>query len=233
LCGRHEDSEHHRLWQCQVVRNNGHKDIVASNHLIKDALATGSGPDGTSAASMRWPCFWQRGLIPRPWLEKGDEAKDLKWADGEFTKDKWDVHNKIVYVDESAGPFSSVPRLRRCGWGLVMLDADRKPTGAMSSTLLGETQTQVAACLDALLHLAKHSEGDVLVKPDCNAAVDGLKEAIKGNIKQFGANAGWWHEIKAALDARKGTMPRWESRCSCGCEGLHMPRHAIGRLDWQ
>jgi hypothetical protein len=206
LCGYHDDSEYHRMWECKVVKANLHKHIVSSNHLCKDAISTKGGESGAPTAAQRWPCFWQRGLIPKAWLASNDEAKDLTWADGEFSKEVWNVHNQIVYVDESAGPFSSVPPLRRCGWGLVMLDSDRNLTGAMSSTLAGSKQTQVVACLDALLYLARHSEGDVLVKPDCNAAVEGLRNAINGEIKHFGPNAGWWHDIGKAIACRKGRI---------------------------
>ena len=85
------------------------------------------------------------------------------------------------------------------------MDWDRTPLGAMGSTLAGQTQTQVAACLDAILHFAEHSHGDVVLKPDCNAAVDGLKALIKADLKHFCRDAGKWHDIAEALQRRNGT----------------------------
>ena len=97
----------------------------------------------------------------------------------------WDVHNQVVHVDESAGVHSSIPLLRRCGYGLVMLDDDRQVKGAFSSSLAGEQQTHVVACLEAILTLLRRSQGDVEIRPDCNAAIDGLRAAIRDETQQF------------------------------------------------
>ena len=204
LCGHHNDSEYHRMWECKVVQENGHEDIVRSNFLVDFAKRPAASGDGTTAAQNH-PCFWQRGLIPMDWI-KEEEVKPVKqWRSGEFGKDHWELHNRVVYVDESAGKHTSIPNLRRCGWGIYMMDGDSQAIGAMSSTLCGDVeQTQIAACLDAIHHTVKFSEGDVHIKPDCNAAVDGLRKVIRGEMDKYCANAIQWQSIKEALTERRG-----------------------------
>ena len=64
----------------------------------------------------------------------------------------------------------------------------------------------MVACLEAILVLLKHSQGDVVIRPDCNAAIEGLRLAIRGQVQQFCANAHWWHEIREAIQVRQGSV---------------------------
>ena len=104
-------------------------------------MAAGTSEDPRPAA-LRYPCFWTRGLIPNDWLSKGEEPQQQTKSFGEFSKSQWNVQGQTVYVDESAGIHSSNPHLRRCGYGLVILDDKSDVTSAYSSTLGGDEQTQ-------------------------------------------------------------------------------------------
>ena len=89
------------------------------------------------------------------------------------------------------------------------MNEQRVQTGALASTLQTESaaeQTQVVACIDAILHLAKFSHGDVTLRPDCNAGVDGLRQVLRGESPQFGPNADRWFKISEALKVRQGSM---------------------------
>ena len=157
LCGAAEDSEAHRLWHCPAVCNSKLRDIVASNHLCVEARATA--PDDPRPAHQRVPCLWLRGIIPSPWLET-KVPENIKTASmGIFEQDDWNLHQKTVYLDESAGRYSSNPSLRRCGWGLYVMDDERCPSGAYSATLPGAQQSQIRACLEGILHIARRSTG--------------------------------------------------------------------------
>jgi hypothetical protein len=70
-----------------------------------------------------------------------------------------------------------------------MLDSALGMEGGVAGTLAGEKQTQIAACLAAILHLLLHSQGDVTLKPDCNYAVEGLKAVLRGHCPRHGAHA--------------------------------------------
>jgi ribonuclease HI len=203
LCGEGPDTEEHRLWWCSKVREQQDHAISSTNHLA--AFAKAIGDDGLSNAS-RCPAFWLRGLIPTSWMLPVPAPPQRIWTYGVFGNDQWNVHQRVVYVDESAGEFSSNPLLRRCGWGLVMLDSNLKLEGAVGGTLEGERQTQVAACLDAILYLIRHSSGDVIIKPDCNYAVEGMRSLLRGTLKQFCPHAHIWDQIRSALDGREGTV---------------------------
>ena len=85
-----------------------------------------------------------------------------------------------------------------------MINSEQEVVGAASGTQGGEDQTQVAACLAAILFVVRQSYGDVLLKPDCNVAIDAVNEVIRGQNKQFGAHAHILHELASALEQRRG-----------------------------
>ena len=204
LCGAPEDTDAHRLWYCTAVCNSTIKDIKASNHLCVEARAMTA--DDPRPACERVQCLWLRGIVPAPWLETKVPETTKTASMGILEEQDWNLHRRTIYLDESAGRYSANPCLRRCGWGVFVMDDDRQPIGAFSSTLAGSQQSQIRACLEGILHIARHSSGDVLVKPDCNAAVDGLKTVVAKGAPQFAKHADLWHQIKLALDDRIGTL---------------------------
>ena len=207
LCGYQNDGEGHRMWHCEVIKQSQDKDIVGSNHLIKDAVKLD--PDVDDSGLMRWqriPCFWIRSLIPSKWFSVEAPSEQKLWLNGICQEAIWCTGGRHVYIDESAGEFSANPWLRRAGWGMVILGADRQVIGAASGTQPGEDQTQTMAVLSAVLYLLKNSQGDVVIRPDCNMAVEGLQEVLKGNLTQFGSYAQMWHDIDGALGRRQGAV---------------------------
>ena len=207
LCGHPEDSEGHRLWHCPIVIASWESDIRETNFLIDDA--TKLDEDLDSSGLMRWqrvPCFWLRSLIPTQWVTF-EEPKDQRvWLSGLCGQEVWPLNGRHVYIDESAGECSSNPWLRRAGWGLVVLGDDREVLGAASATHPGPDQSQTSAVLAGVLYLLTHSTGDVVVRPDCNVAVDGLVDVLHGRLCQFGTYAQVWHEISQVPQTRTGNV---------------------------
>ena len=99
-----------------------------------------------STAMEEWPCFWLRGLVPRAWLTIDPLPTARTWSNGILGGGRANVHGETLYIDESAGNNSSVPHLRRAGWGIVALDDEGEAAGAAAGTQGGEVQTQIAAC---------------------------------------------------------------------------------------
>ena len=205
FCGQSDDTEEHRLWGCKVIMDSDDPDIARSNHLAKYAQRLADDGSGETMAQ-RAQCFWLRGLIPRSWITEDPTPAQRIWASGICQQELWDAEARSVYIDESAGAFSSNEVLRRCGWGFVILSEDNTVLGAVSGTQPGTEQTQNAAVLTGIEYMLKHSVGDICVRPDSNMAVDGLRRVLRGELSQFGPHAHSWHAISRALEARHGAV---------------------------
>ena len=110
-------------------------------------------------------CFWNRAIVPKPWLmlEKPPSSTQV-FAFGAASDGQGDLfctEDYVVYLDESGGDFSSDPRIRRAGWGLAFLpkrlgnsipelnDACQLTAG-FSGTVAGIVQSTPARCLDGI-----------------------------------------------------------------------------------
>ena len=213
LCGHETDDDWHRMWQCPAIMCNQDKDIQLSNHLCAQALCRErtivEGADMHSEYPMamkQWPCFWLRGLVPKDWLTIDPIPVARTWCNGKLGGERTNVHGRTLYIDESAGKNSAVPHLRRAGWGIVMLDDDGEAVGAAAGTQGGEVQTQIAACLSAIKYVAENTDGEVLLKPDCNYAVNGMDALLDSRHNQFGPHAHVWHDIRVAAKHRIGAI---------------------------
>eukprot|EP00974_Lingulodinium_polyedra_P098286 9526419-Lingulodinium_polyedra.AAC.1 len=105
----------HRVWQCPATMQLQLPTVLKSSQL--EPLATEAQPQELA--------FWGRGLIPWPWLGLSEPSDTMiVRAFGicaAVAAGTVDVADKVVFLDESGGPFSADPRLRRCGWGLALL----------------------------------------------------------------------------------------------------------------
>ena len=86
--------------------------VKSTQHLVPSALADAEGR-----------CWWTRGIVPRsryPDVPQVPEELETFWMGD---PDEWQ-HATKVYLDGSGGERTSDPRLRRCGWGAVIISDD-------------------------------------------------------------------------------------------------------------
>ena len=110
----------HLLYGCTVVNSIDHPDIVASNSLVRAALA----------GAAEHPAYWLRGLLPRAMVSipRPSRLLFLSMVSGRIpapaSQEKWP--EGTYYTDGSGGPFSSVPLLRRCAVGVARISVQEQ-----------------------------------------------------------------------------------------------------------
>ena len=110
-----------------------------------------------------------------------------------------DASQWIFYLDESGGPFSAEPLLRRAGWGLAAFHKDSDQLlGGIAGTIEGVAQTSNRAALLALEFALDRFRGDLEIVPDSKYVVDGINRK-KRHMIPVGANPHIWHSIGQKL----------------------------------
>ena len=111
-CAVGDDSFHQIC--CSVINGIPHDNIRNFQHLFQRAKRE----KNTS------PCFWTRGMVPAEWLVSGvgcgrttREAPNLRCVEGVAQN-----NCLIMFFDGTGRPFSTDRVLRRCGWGVAVLD---------------------------------------------------------------------------------------------------------------
>ena len=169
-CGA-RDSDIHTFWLCPANRHNTNKCTTSTNKLIQTAIL---GCD-------LLPCLWLRGIIPEPLTSVSEEywpKADLQVHYTQYTENHNNMHviSGTYYGDASGGKFSSYPKLRRCGVGLVHINLDS--TGKIcrewgcSMNLIGQVQTVPRAELFALHFLLNEAPANSVLE----FITDNLKE---------------------------------------------------------
>ena len=196
FCGE-QDTDVHRAFGCEAVLASEHPDIVKSNWLAVEARAGATG----------WPCLWLRGLLPLGLLKPEphpEEAHIWSLCREAHRGGLVPLHGRTVYLDESAGEYSSNPYLRRAGWGLAVLDHNLKLEFAWYGTVAGKWQTQNRAAIEALIFLTKHTEGDIIIAPDSLFLLNGAAGAESKDPSE--KHYDLWHEFVLAKQLRRGAL---------------------------
>ena len=81
----------------------------------------------------------------------------------------------VLATDGSGGPFSSEPRLRRCGWAFVAMDVDGDIVAQGWGPLEGWRQTVPLSELEAATQLAASIQGDLQLYVDASYLVRGVR----------------------------------------------------------
>ena len=110
------------------------------------------------------------------------------------------------------------------------MDAKLEPVGAYAYTMAGPRQTQVRACLEGILQLARRSSGDIVIKPVCNAGVDGLRKVLRGQFSRFGPHADVWDAIRQAASKREGKLEI--ERVDAHADPLSYVENGLVLTDW-
>ena len=215
-CGAAEESDFHRWWECPANDRLRVQDPEAfSTQVALHAYRFAS----------EFPCFVSRGIIPStltatsppPDATEGHYCPELK----ECTRRVWSTR-RDVFTDGSGGDHSADPRLRRCGWGFVVLapplgwgsdgEVDLEVEGMDDEevhvefegfgALAGPVQKVGRAELEAAIRLFTITAGPLSLYTDYKAMVTGFEGGPTKTMQSRMADM--WESFWAALDARPG-----------------------------
>ncbi len=175
------ESTYHQLWECP--KNEGI--TGAKLHLLPRAQA-------------EWreaPSYWLRGLPPIQWVERFCEAPPssrIVLSRGSSDEPVALDAGMTIATDGSGGAFSSDPRLRRCGWGFMVLDGAGQEVCPGRGPLLGWRQTVPLAELAAVRALLHVTTGPIQVYIDSKVVVKGIH---RGASWRHTRNAYQWEDV--------------------------------------
>ncbi len=110
-CKQHPD-DLHLFRTCPCLQNIPHKNISKTQHLVPLAVE----------GSITEPCLWLRGILPSHHTQLPGQYATPTVGLNIFRKQtlqaQWD--SNTYYGDASGGEFSSFPRIRRVGCGVVV-----------------------------------------------------------------------------------------------------------------
>jgi len=160
----------------------------------------------------RWPVFWLRGLVPKPWYEEvlqdhwpqADSYEVCEWGlFAEQTVVELPV-DAVTATDASGGKYSADPRLRRIkGAGVVILSKDFVLLGLLCCSVPGE-QAVNRGELFAMVLAAYRTSGDNIAATD-SAYVQ--KPCVIGEgAQQQTRHIYLWALLSAATVERQGRL---------------------------
>jgi len=202
-CNLEQADLEHMVWRCEAHKQSTDKDIISTNPLC---IASVEG-------CQRYPCFWLRGLVPGSWVKEklakyedidSEETKELGWEhleEGGSDPQQWPKlpEHSMIGTDGSAR-HGNKPRLRRAGWGYIILDKEGAPIAGRWGPLPGSTQTVPRAELWAMVQ-ATATHGDTKIYSDSAYVVGGWMKGRKWKHKE---NGDLWLQLWDHLGARQG-----------------------------
>lgn len=133
------ETEEHLCWECPKLEDR----LSQSGTHFGEAQGIWLAEQATSVREA--PCLWLRGLMPSAFTLPKDPAISVIQQGG-ISLDQLPTRIPfLVFLDGSGGRFSSDPRLRRCGWGIVViipLPHEYKIVSWVSGTLVGAQTEQ-------------------------------------------------------------------------------------------
>ena len=112
--------------------------------------------------------------------------------------------------DESGGADHTDVRLRRCGWGLAIMDSNNIQSclGGWYGNVVDEPQTTLKATITGALFALRRTSGDLTLLPDAQAFINGFFQATGakthgGSPIWTGPNAELWQELRDAVALRR------------------------------
>ena len=185
-CGAPTEDSVHTIWECEANNSIEDKIMDATKGLQKVALKH----------ARATPCLWTRGIIPEELVKVEPPPTHTETI---MVGDplEWQFDGmRIIFLDGSGGKHSSDSRLRRCGWGVAVMNFD-DPTNPQLTVgacggLAGSPQTAPRAEIVAAamgLQLQAPGGGVVLVS-DNKAFVDGSRKKKEHTLA--GGNGDVW-----------------------------------------
>ena len=208
-CGRFPETELHRHWECSA--NDELKACNKSKFLIPKARAQ----------AVKCPAFWLRGVVPAEWtvVPPPCDASDPCEENFDDLPDREGTPQNRLWLcgDGSGGVHTQDPRLRRCGWSWVELQAEGNVPStrihrAKSASLHGRRQTVNRAELLALLDGLLSTRGAVTFISDSAYVVNGfLKMRLQPAKYRPRSNRDLWSALKTASSFRDVEVCKIES----------------------
>ena len=153
-CGRSVDTALHMFWNCPANTNIDSESVQKTQYLIQAAVAKSEDEPG----------LWLRGLLPAHYTEiesqycPPDIVKPISTNPESIDWKSQNMMTGVFYGDASGGIFSSMPRIRRIGCGLVQVDGDDDLIWAHHFNLPGPFQTVPHSRRYVLLCLVRRLE---------------------------------------------------------------------------
>ena len=192
----------HRFWYCPANKKIDHPSIAKSDYLVSEARSYHA----------KFPCFWLRGVVPGAWLEDPcvkDEPRLRRFhIEGIHTFVPSSSSKQAVFTDGSGGKYTKDKRLRRCGWGWIVLSHPREGEFLCHQggfgTLEGWSQTVPRAELRAAIEAVAGTVGPVDIFTDCGMLVRGAARPMSQWCD--GANCDLWLELYTAVSNHRGSV---------------------------
>ena len=165
------------------------------------------------------PCFWLRGMVPRPWTTPPVSSSAMETrVTGLFCHQPVDVTGLFVGTDASGGPNTRDPCLRAVGWSVVLceLRADCLIEHGTISGLLPPGSTVPQGESFAIIQALLATTGCFDLTGDCIPALRALasKTLSKKHIPEWGLV---WH-------GRARAQPHWvRSHCTAEAFAAEFP----------
>ena len=198
-CGHSPCDSWHVYWGCPRHDDSQQPAVQKSQHLKDQALA-----------EPHLACLWLRGLLPKALL--GDYLR--KYHPGEFAH-AWGLfqHAEVIDLppgaaigtDASGGHYTSEPRLRLVGYGVVLSSRSGHVLGALQAMLPGEQQTVPRGELQALVEALARTRGDVTVYVDASYVTKGWLKR-RGSNQFSGSNLDLWQALANIRRTRQGKV---------------------------
>ena len=151
-CGAERDNGFHCFWECPG-NDNISSDAIAQTQYLRETAKTKVDAE---------PCLWLRGLLPSHYTEIQPEylpRNDLVVIPTNSDNIIWEnFKHGTFYGDASGGIFSSMPRIRRIGCGLIQIDGTGELVWGQHFNLPGKIQTVPRGELYVLLYLVERLE---------------------------------------------------------------------------
>jgi ribonuclease HI len=194
FCQQKETSAQHLFWSCPKVKEQMGDQWKVSSSLVAVARR----------AAANCPVMWCRGLVPSDWtfgelLGQLGPGSTFSW--GLFDKFKVvPATGLVAATDGSGGSHGGDSRLRRVGWGIVLLTKDGTPVGWKAGGLEDDQRLQSVprAELRAAVEIARCTSGSLDVWTDCSYVHKGIAE-IATRCRHGSSHADLWCELRAEI----------------------------------
>jgi ribonuclease HI len=177
LCPRCQEAEetlYHQMWGC------------AANLEVEGTFMELAPRAAQEWAE--WPCFWLRGLPPQQWTARhcGLPPQSAARYEGCSPEEPLELPaGAALATDGSGGPFTAERRLRRCGWGFAVLNAEGEIVARGWGPLTSWRQTVPLSELEAATQLARCTLGDLDINIDASYVVRGVRRGPENLPKRY------------------------------------------------
>ena len=208
----------HQIWVCKdnhtVCPNNGPTQTLTSDALV--------GVEHN-------PCLWLRGLVPYDWtIGRLPIPQEQIWIGGLFLQsERIEVSPGITAAtDGSGGAYASDHRLRRCGFGFVLI-YNLRPVAFVVGAMGGQSQTVPRAELTALIVLARKTSGNLEVFVDADYVVKGF---AKGSHGLHNTNIDLWETLWMVVSDRVGSLTVVKTKAHANVDDLEAGKTDVVQL---